>query len=102
MLVKGMCAKWIFKQAMQPYLPRDIIYRPKTGFGLPVRQWIKNEMSDYVNDLLSESVLRDRGLFNPSGVKGLIKENKEGSIDASYTILSIICIELWCRQYIDV
>ena len=38
----GKIGKWIFKQAMEPYLPKDIIYRPKTGFGVPLRYWLNN------------------------------------------------------------
>ena len=86
---------------MEPYLPKNIIYRPKTGFGLPIRKWIKNELNDFVNDTLSEKVLRNRGLFDPSAVKSLIKANAEGSVDGSYTILSIICIELWCQKFLE-
>ena len=100
-LVRGICPKWILKKAMEPYLPKKIIYRPKTGFGLPIRQWIKNELNDFVNDTLNERVLRNRGLFDPSGVKSLIKANAEGSVDGSYTILSIICIELWCQKFLE-
>lgn len=100
-LIRGSCAKWVLKKAMEPYLPKNIIYRPKTGFGLPIRKWIKNELNDFVNNILNERVLRERGLFDPSGVKYMIKANMEGSIDASYTILSMICVELWCQRFLD-
>lgn len=101
MLIQGRHAKWVLKKAMEPYLPKSVIYRPKTGFGLPVRNWVKNELRDFINDTLCERVLKDRGLFNANAVKALIKANMDGLVDASYTILSLICVELWCQRFLD-
>lgn len=101
MLINGRHAKWVLKKAMETYLPRNVIYRPKTGFGLPVRNWVKDELRDFINDTLNDQSLKNRGLFNPKAVKSLIKANMDGLVDASYTILSIICIELWCQRFLD-
>ena len=97
----GRVGKWIFKKTMEPYLPKDIIYRPKTGFGAPLREWLKYDLRDYVEDLLGHDSLSSRGLFDPQRVSQLIRNNNSGKIDASYTIFSLICVELWCRQHID-
>jgi asparagine synthase (glutamine-hydrolysing) len=98
---RGRVGKWIFKKAMEPYLPRDVIYRPKTGFGAPLRYWLKHELSPMVEDLLSETSLKKRGLFDPQGVKNFLDEDRGGRIDGAYTIFALICIELWCRIFID-
>ena len=98
---KGDEGKWIFKKAMEPYLPKEIIYRSKTGFGAPLRDWLKVELSDYVEDILSYTSLTARGLFDPEKVRKLVLNNNEGKIDASYTIFSLMCIEIWCRQHLD-
>jgi asparagine synthase (glutamine-hydrolysing) len=97
---KGSIGKWVLKKAMEPYLPKEIIYRPKTGFGVPLRGWIKHELRDLIGDLLSADSIRKRGLFSPDAVNCLILDNKSGKIDASYTILSLLCIEIWCRKYL--
>ena len=97
---KGSVGKWVLKKAMEPYLPKEIIYRPKTGFGVPLRGWIKHELKDIIGDLLSVDSVRKRGLFVPDAVNCLILDNKLGRIDASYTILSLLCIEIWCRKYL--
>lgn len=97
----GNTGKWIFKKAMEPYLPKDVIYRSKTGFGAPLRHWIRYELRTLVEDLLSEASLKKRGFFEPRKVKELIALNQVGKIDAAYTIFSLMCIELWCRIFLD-
>jgi asparagine synthase (glutamine-hydrolysing) len=98
---RGSVGKWILKKAMEQDLPSNVIYRNKTGFGAPLRNWIQNEMSDLVSDVLSEKSLRRRGMFRAVAVNDLISRNRCGKIDASYTIFSLMCIEIWCRHYLD-
>ena len=98
---RGSTGKWILKKIMEPYLPLGVIYRPKTGFGVPLRHWMRFELRGLLGDLLSISSLKRRGLFNPDAVNQLITQNDLGQIDASYTLLSLLCIEIWCRHYID-
>jgi asparagine synthase (glutamine-hydrolysing) len=98
---RGRTGKWIFKQAMEPDLPRDVIYRPKTGFGAPLRSWLRNELHELVEDVLSETSLKRRGLFDPAGVHTLIRQDRQGQIDGTYTIFSLVCMELWCRIFLD-
>jgi asparagine synthase (glutamine-hydrolysing) len=98
---RGRTGKWVLKRAMEKYLPKDVIYRPKSGFGAPIRHWMRYELREMLSDLLSEASLRKRGLFDSYAVQRLIKQNDLGEVDASYTLLSLLCIEIWCRQYID-
>jgi asparagine synthase (glutamine-hydrolysing) len=98
---RGKEGKWVLKKAMEPYLPRDVIYRPKTGFGAPLRRWMKYELRELLGDLLSVDSLRRRGIFNPTAVQNLIAANDAGQIDASYTLLSLLCIEIWFRRFVD-
>ena len=93
--------KWIFKKTMEPYLPKKVIYRPKTGFGAPMRHWVKYELKDFIDENLNKNSLESRGLFEPSAVKTLIDDTRNDKIDASYTIFSLLCIEIWCRQHLD-
>jgi asparagine synthase (glutamine-hydrolysing) len=98
---RGRHSKWVFKKAMEPYLPKDVIYRPKTGFGAPLRRWMQFELRELLGDLLSVDSLRRRGLFDPMAVQNMIAANDSGKTDASYTLLSLLCIEIWCRAFID-
>ena len=62
---------------------------------------MRHELRELLADVLSEHSLRDRGLFDPVAVQNLIQANDTGAIDASYTLLSLVCVEIWYRQFID-
>lgn len=98
---RGRVGKWVLKKAMEPYLPHDLIYRPKSGFGAPLRRWMREDLRALLGDLLSEESLRRRGLFDPAAVQRLIAQNDGGQVDAAYTLLSLLSIEIWCRAYLD-
>jgi asparagine synthase (glutamine-hydrolysing) len=96
---RGAEGKWVLKKAMEPYLPSDVVYRPKRGFGAPVRRWMRIELRDLLADVLSPQNLSRRGLFDNAAVQRLIQANDQGKVDASYTLLSLMCVELWCQRY---
>ena len=98
---KGRHGKYIFKRAMEPYLDHDVIYRPKTGFGAPIRRWVRQEMIPLIDDVLSESALQARGVFAPGAVRRLIEDDRSGQEDAAYTVYAILCFELWARIFLD-
>jgi asparagine synthase (glutamine-hydrolysing) len=98
---RGRIGKWVLRKAMTPYLPRDVLWRSKTGFGAPLRHWLRGELRPIVSDVLSEEALRRRGLFDPQAVAELVRLNQSLRMDATYTIFSLMCIELWCRMFVD-
>ena len=93
--------KYLLKKVAEKYLPRDVIYRSKSGFGAPIRKWIINDMNNLINDYLSSETIIKRGIFNHEKVSSLIEKNKKGIIDASYPIWSLLAIESWMRQFND-
>lgn len=98
---RGRAGKWIFKKAMEGILPDDVIYRPKTGFGAPLRRWLRHELRPLVGDLLGADAIRRRGIFDPDAVARLVERDRAGQIDAAYPIFALICVELWCRMFLD-
>lgn len=98
---RGAEGRWVLKKAMEPYLPHEVIYRPKTGFGAPLRHWLRHELRELVDDLLSADTLRRRGLLDPTAVANLVADDRAGRVDAAYTILGLVCIEIWCREFLD-
>lgn len=99
--LKGKETKYILKKVAENYLPKDVIYRPKTGFGAPVREWILNDMDFLIKKYLSEKSIKKRGIFDYKKISKLIEENKKGMVDASYSIWSLLAIESWMRQFYD-
>jgi asparagine synthase (glutamine-hydrolysing) len=96
----GTVGKWVFKKAMEPVLPREVIYRPKTGFGAPIRRWMRHELKDLVDDTLSRRSLAARGLFDPDAVERLRRLDAAGALDGSYAIWTLVCLEVWCRLFL--
>jgi hypothetical protein len=71
------------------------------GFGVPLRAWLRGPLKSMLHDLLSQDALLKRGLFDPKAVSRLIAENEMGRTDHAYSILSLMCIELWCQVFVD-
>lgn len=67
--LKGLETKYLLKKVAERYLPKEIIYRPKTGFGAPVRKWITVEMDDMIQERLSEENIVRQGIFDYEKVK---------------------------------
>lgn len=97
--LKGITTKYILKKVMEKYLPREVIYRSKSGFGAPVRKWIINDLDHVINRLLSKENIEKRGIFDFKAVDKLIIDNKAGKVDASYTIWALLAIESWMQQF---
>ncbi|MBL0141395.1 MAG: asparagine synthase (glutamine-hydrolyzing) [Betaproteobacteria bacterium] len=98
---RGHIGKWILRKAMEHHLPKDIIYRPKTGFGAPVHSWLNDDLRPLLQDVLTEQAIRRRGLFDPAAVCALVEGTQASSVHGSYTLFALLCIELWCRSFID-
>ena len=98
---KGKVGKWILKKAAEKCLPHHIIYRPKSGFGAPLRKWLKTDLLPLVDDLLSAEKINARGIFDPTKVATLIHDDRSGKEDYSYPIFALLCFEIWCQKFVD-
>ena len=98
---RGRTGKAIFKRAMEPYLPREVIYRPKSGFGAPLRRWLRHELRHVVDETLDDAAVSRRGIFDPKAIQQLLRADRAGMVDAGYTIFALMCLELWFRRFID-
>jgi len=90
--------KRILKQTAERWLPRDAIYRPKRGFGAPVRDWMRGEMADFTRDLLLSRAAIERGAFDPRGVEDALDSHVRGETDHGYLLYAMLTLELWCRE----
>lgn len=99
--IKGLKRKYIVKKAVENILPNEVIYRKKAGFGAPVRSWLRGALRPLVDDLLSDSTVKGRGLFRPSAVRRLINDLDSGKEDLSLHIFQLLTLELWHREFLD-
>lgn len=97
--LNGNTTKYILKKVAERYLPHDVIYRPKAGFGAPVRTWITNDLRDFVSERLSKERVEERGIFDYQALSTLIQRNIHNQIDVSYPIWAILAIDSWVDQF---
>jgi asparagine synthase (glutamine-hydrolysing) len=93
--------KYIFRKAMRSMLPDEVMRQPKAGFAAPVDYWLANDLRPMVDDLLSESQIRRRGLFRPEIVRGYIDEHRRGAEDWSMQIWQLLTLEIWMQLFLD-
>ena len=99
--VNGAELKSILKKVAEPLLPNSIIYRKKAGFGSPYRQWLKNDLSEMWNDVMSETSIRNRGWFDPVALAAARKQSIQGIKDLYMLQWAVLVTELWAREFID-
>jgi len=93
--------KRIFKRAVASLLPDEILTKKKTGFGLPVAKWFRNELEPLLRANLLDDKARSRGLFEPSFIRRLIDDHVAGARDWSSRLWALLFLELWFREFID-
>jgi asparagine synthase (glutamine-hydrolysing) len=93
--------KHIFREAMHSMLPDEVLRQPKAGFAAPVDYWLAHDLRSMVDDLLSESEVRRRGLFRPEVVRRYIDEHRRGAEDWSMQIWQLLTLEIWMQLFLD-
>jgi asparagine synthase (glutamine-hydrolysing) len=99
--VNGKTPKYIWKKAAERLLPKEIIYREKQGFAIPISYWIKKEWSEIADELVLGHRALSRRNFNGKFLRNLVREHRVGRRDNSYLIWTFMILELWYREYID-
>ncbi|HEV2763633.1 MAG TPA: asparagine synthase C-terminal domain-containing protein, partial [Pyrinomonadaceae bacterium] len=99
--LSGLETKSIFKRAVRGLVPDALLERPKQGFGVPVNQWINDELRGYIRNTLAEPRTRERGYFDPAYVDLLLDEHARRRRDHSAQLWSLFVLELWHRTFVD-
>jgi len=97
--LKGKISKYILKKKLKDFLPDEILKRKKMGFGVPLGKWFRNELNNYLKEILLSESFKKTGLFNCVEVKNLIDEHTEKNIDHSSRLFLLIAFELWRRIF---
>ncbi|HTD87241.1 MAG TPA: asparagine synthase C-terminal domain-containing protein, partial [Candidatus Binatia bacterium] len=97
--IRGNTQKWLLKKVSERYLPREIVHRPKAPFNAPLRAWIRGPLAPMVDDLLSETALKRRAIWNSSYVRARIEKDRAGLEDNGMLIWTLLTWELWFRTF---
>ncbi len=91
--LRGQEGKYIFKKALEPLLPEDVLYRPKMGFGVPISNWFRGPLRERVRRQLTQGALGDTGLFDMATVARLVDEHQSGRYEHSPTLWALLMFE---------
>ena len=94
----GREGKYLFKQAMEPYLSRDLLYRPKMGFAVPLSSWFRGPLRGRVREAVTSPVLLDTGIFDERFLLRMVDEHQSGLRDFSAPLWSVLMFEAFCRS----
>ena len=96
--LKGQEGKFILKKALEPYLPNDVLYRPKMGFGVPLAKWFRGPLKERLRSTVTEGELVDSGLFNPGYLEQLVNQHQAGRRDHSTVLWALMMFEATTRD----
>ncbi len=91
-------SKWPLRQILKRYLPEVAFERPKLGFGIPIGEWMRGPMKDWVEDMLSEDRLRADGFFQPEVVRREWEQHLSGRFNRQYSLWSVLMFQSWLRR----
>ena len=101
--LRGLDKRHLFKRAMADILPREILRKPKQGFGLPIAVWLRHDpaMQSLARSVLLDERTRQRGWIEPACVERLLQRHISGAWDHSAELWQLLMLELWLRRTID-
>lgn len=97
--VRGLATKRILRRAAERLLPRSILERPKVGFRVPVNEWFRTSMRDYLADLLTGPGSHTRDLYRAEALATVLREHVEGRRNHEKLLWTLLSLELWHREY---
>jgi len=99
--LKGKSGKFILKKAAEDMLPREILDRPKKGFGIPIAEWLKGRLNSLMHDLLTPERLDAQGLFETAYVQRLMREHETGRASHHKQLWTLLVFQLWYDRFPD-
>jgi asparagine synthase (glutamine-hydrolysing) len=92
-------SKWLLKKSMERFLPKEILYRRKEGFSIPIKNWLRKDLRDLMEETLSHSQITGDSFFNWQYIEKLKKEHCSARYDHSHKLWALIIFYLWKKQF---
>lgn len=99
--MRWLIKKYLLKNIIKDFIPKENIRRPKMGFGLPIGRWFRNELRGLLNDTLLSPKSLNRGYFNREFIQCLVRQHLSGRADYTPQLWALLMLELWHRRVID-
>jgi asparagine synthase (glutamine-hydrolysing) len=96
--IRGAESKWILRQLLYRHVPRDLIERPKMGFGVPVGEWMRGPLREWAEALLDERRLLEEGYFRPEPIRRMWQTHLEGTFNEQYRLWGVLMFQSWLEH----
>jgi len=96
--IKNGVGKLPLRNLLYQYIPRELIERPKMGFGVPIEKWLRGPLKDWCEDLLSQKRIREDGFFNPEPIQKMWTEHKSGKSNWHYQLWNVLIFNSWLQE----
>jgi asparagine synthase (glutamine-hydrolysing) len=98
MKIRGGKGKWILRQLLYKYVPRELIERPKAGFAIPVGQWLRGPLRPWAESLLNEQRLQSEGYFHPEPILAKWAEHLNDQCDHTASLWTVLMFQAWLEE----
>ena len=90
--------KRVLRDVLHRYVPRELVDRPKSGFGVPVGAWLRGPLRDWVDTLLEPGLLRRDGFLDPRAVDALWQAHRAGRADHQFELWDVLAFQSWYHE----